>query len=125
MHIKTMLNRMQNFKSFVYGPVRWVGDASEPTIEAEQRSWANSRAICSGYGRRRAGYDTRPVRRFEFIPMWGIKVFFVYAARRVSCRRCGIRVERMPWCIFRPIVNTHSGSTRTPILVLCEHPFRV
>ena len=24
MHLKTILNRVQNFKSFVYGPVRWV-----------------------------------------------------------------------------------------------------
>lgn len=97
MHIKTILNRVQNFKSFVYGSARWVEDASEPTIEAELRPRANGRAICSGCGRRSPGYDTLPVRRFEFIPMWGIKVFFVYAPRRVSCRRCGIRVERMPW----------------------------
>ena len=29
--------------------------------------------------------------------MWGIKVFFVYAPRRVDCPTCGVRVERMPW----------------------------
>jgi transposase len=29
--------------------------------------------------------------------MWGNKVFFVYAPRRVNCPCCGIRVERMPW----------------------------
>jgi transposase len=29
--------------------------------------------------------------------MWGIKVFFRYAPRRVDCPSCGIRVERMPW----------------------------
>ncbi|MEX0827947.1 MAG: hypothetical protein WD005_03240 [Haliea sp.] len=27
------------------------------------------------------------VRLFEFIPMWGIRVFFVYAPRRVKCPR--------------------------------------
>src|SRR3546814_1109760 len=46
---------------------------------------------------RSAGYDTLPVRRFEFIPLWGIKVFLVYAPRRVYCRGCGVRVERLPW----------------------------
>lgn len=97
MHLKTILNRVQNFKSFVYNGVRWVEDASEPTIEAELRPRANGRATCSGCGRRQPGYDTLPLRRFEFIPMWGIKVFFVYAPRRVSCPGCGIRVERMPW----------------------------
>ncbi len=97
MQLKTILNRVQKFKSFVYGVVRWVEDASEPTIEAELHPRANSRGICSGCGRRSPGYDTLPTRRFEFIPMWGIKVFFVYAPRRVSCPDCGIRVERMPW----------------------------
>ena len=97
MHIKTILNRVQNFKSFVYGSVRWDEDASEPTLEAVLLPRANGRAVCSGCGRRRPGYDTLPVRRFEFIPMWGIKVFFVYAPRRVNCAGCGVRVERMPW----------------------------
>jgi len=97
MHIKTILNRVQNFKSFVYGSVRWVENSSEPTLEVVLLPRANGRAVCSGCGRRRPGYDTLPVRRFEFIPMWGIKVFFVYAPRRVSCAGCGVRVERMPW----------------------------
>ncbi len=97
MHIKTILNRVQKFKSFVYGTVRWVEDATEPTIEAELRPRTNGQALCSDCGRKRPGYDTLPTRRFEFIPLWGIKVFFIYAPRRVNCRDCGVRVERMPW----------------------------
>ena len=97
MHIKTILNRVQKFKSFVYGAVRWLEDASEPTIEAALHPQSNGRAICSGCGRQRSGYDTLPMRRFEFIPMWGIKVFFIYAPRRVNCPDCVIRVDRMPW----------------------------
>jgi hypothetical protein len=38
-----------------------------------------------------------PSRRFEFVPLWGLPVFFVYAPRRVECPRCGVRVERLPW----------------------------
>ncbi len=97
MQLKTILNRVQKFNSFVYGTIRWVNEAKEPTVEVELRARANSRAICSGCGHRRPGYDTLPVRRFEFIPLWGIKVFFLYAPRRVDCWRCGIKVERMPW----------------------------
>ncbi len=97
MQLKTILNRVQKFKSFVYGTICWVEDAKEPTIEAELSSRANSRPICSGCDRKRPGYDRLPIRRFEFIPMWGIKVFFLYAPRRVDCPTCGIRVERMPW----------------------------
>ncbi len=97
MQIKTILNRVQKFKSFVYGAVRWVDGARIPTLEVELQPRANSRPVCSDCGRQRPGYDRLPVRRFEFIPMWGHKVFFVYAPRRVECPECGIRVERMPW----------------------------
>ena len=97
MQLKTILNRIQKFNCFVYGSVRWVEDAQEPTIEADLRPRANSRPICAGCGHKRPGYDRLPTRRFEFVPMWGIKVFFRYAPRRVDCPSCGIRVERMPW----------------------------
>ena len=97
MQLKTILNRIQKFKSFVYGTIRWIEDAKEPAIEAELRPRTNSRPICAECGRKGPGYDRLPTRRFEFIPMWGIKVFFLYAPRRVDCPTCGIRVERMPW----------------------------
>ena len=97
MQVKTILNRIQKFKSFVYGAIRWVDEAKEPTIEAELLPRTNSCPVCSGCGRRRPGYDKLPMRRFEFIPVWGIKVFFLYAPRRVECPSCGIVVERMPW----------------------------
>jgi len=97
MQLKTILNRIQKYKSFVYGTIRWVEDVKEPTIEAELRPRANSQPICSECGSKGPGYDRLPIRRFEFIPMWGIKVFFLYAPRRVNCPTCGIRVERMPW----------------------------
>ena len=97
MQLKTILNRVQKFKSFVYEEVRWVDEAQAATIEAVLRPRSNSRAVCSGCGNPRPGYDTLPIRRFEFIPMWGIKVFFLYAPRRVDCPACGVRVELMPW----------------------------
>ena len=97
MQLKTILNRIQRFKSFVYGCVRWVEGATEPTVEVELHSRRNSRPVCCECGQRRPGYDRLPIRRFEFIPMWGIKVYFLYAPRRVDCPGCGIRVERMPW----------------------------
>ena len=31
------------------------------------------------------GYDRLPERRFEFVPLWGMAVYFVYALRRVDC----------------------------------------
>jgi len=99
MQLKTMLNRVQKFKSFVYGGVYWVEGASVPTVEVELHARRNSRPVCSVCGHRRPGYDRLTKRRFEFIPMWGIKVFFLYAPRRVDCPDCGVRVERMPWTV--------------------------
>jgi len=77
--------------------VRWDEAARDPTIEAVVQPRRGSRPVCSGCRRKRPGYDTLAQRRFEFIPMWGIKVFFLYAPRRVDCPTCGVRVERMPW----------------------------
>lgn len=97
MQIKTILNRVQKFKSFVYGQVVWVENTSVPTLEVEINPRLNSRPVCSGCGSKRPGYDTLPERRFEFIPMWGCKMFFVYRPRRVDCPRAVARVENMPW----------------------------
>ena len=47
-------------------------------------------------GKKRADYDVLNPRHFEFIPFWGILVFFVYAMRRVNCPVCGIKVEKVP-----------------------------
>src|ERR1017187_126228 len=38
------------------------------------------------------GYDHLPERRFEFIPFWGILVFFLYSMWHVQCRNCGVVV---------------------------------
>jgi len=98
MRLKTILNRVENFKSFVYGKARWVDDAEVPTIEVQVEARRNGRPICSGCGEVRPGYDRLPERRFEFVPLWGIAVYFVYAMRRVECPACGVKVEEVPWC---------------------------
>jgi transposase len=97
MQLKTILNRVEHFKSFVYGKVRWAEGPGPKTLEVEVRARKNSRPICSGCHRSRPGYDRLPKRRFEFVPLWGIAVYFVYAMRRVDCPHCGVTVERVPW----------------------------
>jgi len=97
MQLKTILNRVEPFKSFVYGKVRWVEGAGRLTMEVEVHARKNGRPICSGCGRPGPGYDRLPQRRFEFVPLWGMAVYFVYAMRRVNCPTCGVTVERVPW----------------------------
>jgi transposase len=96
MQLKTILNRVERHKGFVYGAVRW-GDGEELSLEVEVAPRRNGRAFCSGCGRRGPTYDRLPPRRFEFVPLWQILVFFVYSMRRVDCRRCGVTVEMVPW----------------------------
>jgi transposase len=98
MQLTTILNRVEPFKSFVYGKARWVEEAARPTIEVELVPRRNGRPICSGCGKPRPGYDRLAPRQFEFVPLWGIAVLFVYAMRRVQCPDCGVKVERVPWC---------------------------
>jgi transposase len=97
MLIKTILNHVQKFKCFVYGNARFIEKSGTPELEIEIRERSNSKGICSGCGKKRSGYDRQPERRYEFIPFWGIKVFFLYAPRRVDCPVCGVKVERLPW----------------------------
>ena len=59
----------------------------------------DGRPVCSVCGRPGPGYDTDPKpRRFEFVPLWQIPVYFVYVMRRVNCPKCGVKVEKVPWC---------------------------
>lgn len=98
MQLKTILNRVEHFKSFVYGKAKWVEDDDGAWIEVAIEARKNGQAICSGCGHSAPGYDRLPERRFEFVPLWGIAVFFVYALRRVDCPTCGVKVEQVPWC---------------------------
>lgn len=98
MQLKTILNRLQKFKSFVYGNIAWLDcDDGSPAILVEIMPRSNSKSICSGCGNAGPGYDTLPPRKFEFVPLWNIAVFFIYALRRVNCSKCGVKVERVPW----------------------------
>jgi len=106
MQLKTILNRVESFKSFVYGKVQWAEGTERPTLEVEVLARKNGRPICSGCGRAGPGYDRLPERRFEFVPLWGIAVYFVYAMRRVDCRSCGVTVERVPWAVGKCHLTT-------------------
>jgi transposase len=107
MQLKTILNRVQKFKSFVYENARWdetwIGRLCL-IITVVPR--ANSRPVCSGCEKPGPGYDTMKPRRFEFIPVWNIPVFFEYAMRRVDCRSCGVRVEKVPWASGKYTLTT-------------------
>jgi transposase len=97
MLLKSILNRVQLHHGFVYGAARWNDQGKRLVLDVEIRARKGSRPICSRCGEPGPGYDSLPQRRFEFVPLWGIVVFFLYALRRVNCPSCGVKVERIPW----------------------------
>ena len=97
MQIKYILNQIQKHKGFIYGQTRFIKKKTRSVLEIDIHPRQNSQPICSGCKKKGPGYDTQDVRHFEFVPLWGIAVFFLYAPRRVDCPRCSVTVEQVPW----------------------------
>ena len=95
MLLTRLLNACHHFPGFVYATARLIEASS--TIEIDVRPRRSSKPRCSCCGKTAAGYDVLPVRRFEFIPIWGYVVQLLYCMRRVNCRHCGVKVEQVPW----------------------------
>ena len=97
MLIKTLLNNVERFKSFVYKTIRLVVVAEEQSLVIDIEPRSNSRPICPECGKRCITYDRQPQRLFEYLPIWSHKTYFRYAPRRVNCQEHGVQVESMPW----------------------------
>lgn len=100
MHLKTILNQVTSYKSFVFGKMSLVRneDGKATAIDVVMQPRANGQVLCSGCKQPRPKYDrAQEPRRFEFIPLWGIQVFLLYRMRRVNCPECGVKVEAVPW----------------------------
>lgn len=96
MQLKTLLNFVEKYKGFVYGDIR-LEKKAVPRLIVEVRPHKRSKPLCSGCEKPGPHYDTQKVRYFQFVPLWGLLVFFAYAMRRVNCPRCGVKVEKVPW----------------------------
>jgi transposase len=96
--LKTILNRVAPIKPFVYKKVAWADPETQTAINASIAPRANGCATCSKCECKAPTYDHLSPRRFEFVPFWGLAIYFVYAMRRVHCPTCGVKVEKIPWC---------------------------
>lgn len=97
MQLKTILNSIEKHPLFIYQTPVMITNNGDKRIEIPIKARKRSKGLCSGCLRPSPGYDRQPLRKFEFIPMWGFLVFFLYAPRRVSCLKCGIKIEHLPW----------------------------
>jgi transposase len=95
--VTSLLKRVLPLKGFCYAGARW-DEHTQQVIEVELAARGGARARCSCCRQPAPGYDhPAGVRRWQFIGLWAIAIFFLYQPRRVQCRRCGVRVELLPW----------------------------
>lgn len=97
MRLKTILNRIDPLEGFVFEEQRLLGVLGSLSIEIDVRARERSRPVCSGCRAPGAPYDTLGKRRLQYVPLWGIPVFLIYAMRRVDCSKCGVKVESVPF----------------------------
>lgn len=82
----------------------------ESEIEVQVKAHGGRRGRCSQCRRPSPGYDRLDERRWQFVPLWGIAVWFVYAPRRVECPEHGVVVEHIPWSDGkRPLTTAMMG----------------
>ena len=114
--LKTLLNRVEPLKGFVYessristpaGGRRGSLAAGAPRIEICLRAHQSKLGKCSQCLFPAPGYDRLAERCFQFVPLWGMTTWFVYAPRRLDCARCGIHVEYLSWALGkRPVTQS-------------------
>ena len=110
MQLKTILNRVLRHSAFVYVTEQLVETQAGATLQVQLRARVNSRPRCSGCGRLGPGYDTLAQRRFEFVPLWGIAVFFLYAPRSPGFDVLLQMLPRFFRILFRPLGITQAAA---------------
>jgi transposase len=106
MQVKTLLNSVHPLKSFVYTDVqRRPLNGETVVLEVLVKPRKNGRPLCSCCGEAGPVYDSLKQRGYAFVPLWGIAVVLLYSARRVNCKRCGVKVEQVPWALGKSPVS--------------------
>ncbi len=95
--LKSILNKVQPIKGFVYEQVSYSTAVSD-TIEVVVVPRTGSPPRCSGCGRPGPTYDHAPQPRVWILPpLFKFALALVYTMRRVKCPTCGVLVEKVPW----------------------------
>lgn len=110
MRIRTLLNKCEYLKSFVYVREHLEKKDNQSILIIDIAPRKNGQPVCSGCGKPGSIYDHKPTTRdFQFVPLWGISTYFRYQMRRVDCPDCGVKVEQLPWASGKSPI-THSFS---------------
>jgi len=91
------LNHCYRHKSSIYTACRLEQIGEETVLVMNIMPQKNGLAKYSICGQPAPVYDHLEDRRFDFVPLWNIPVYFRYRMRRVNCHEHGVHVERVPW----------------------------
>ena len=97
MQIRTILIRIQKHCGFDYGHRAVHRSVARTGARGRHLPACAESSALLGVWASGPQYDRLPPRQFEFVPLWGIAVFFLYMMRRFDCATCGVRVEQVPW----------------------------
>ena len=99
LQVKTLLNALQHFPGFVFQDIRLHRhrDGRPDCLQITVEPHGGIPAKCSRCLQPAPGYDRLPQRSWLSVPVWGVRVFVLYAARRVECATHGVVVEHVPW----------------------------
>lgn len=76
MLIKTILNRIEKFKSFVYGECCFEEIDNTPSLIVDVAARKNAKGLCPECHESSPSYDKQPLRRYQYVPLWNIPVYF-------------------------------------------------
>jgi transposase len=91
--VTTLLKKLLGIKQLL---VTCFEIEDEALILDVRPSWRKAR--CSCCKKRRCRYDTLEPRRWRHLDFGGVRVYLRYGLRRVSCPKCGVVAEEVPWC---------------------------
>ena len=98
MQLKTLLNKIDRLKSFIYQKATFQTIKDQEAIVVDIVARKNGLAQCSECKVISPIYDRqKSTRLFQHVPLWGFPVYYLYRMRRVTCREHGVRVEAVPW----------------------------
>lgn len=94
MDLKVIINHVEKHKGFIIDTIRFN---DKKDIEVVMAPDCRTKPTCPCCGGLATLYGTLNERRYRYLPILGIAVFFLYTARRLKCAKCGVRVENIPW----------------------------
>jgi transposase len=89
--------RILDLKEFRVEAIAWDDDAASARVRIRIERRGIRGYECSGCGRRTWRVRDRAERTWDDLPWAEHRVTLVYQQRRIDCRTCGIRTERIPF----------------------------